>query len=134
MIKGQRKQLHREILEDSTVQNTKKATVLVTNPTHRAIGLYYQNGITSLPIVAAKGKDELAKRMIEVARAEGIPIMENVPLAHALFDGVETHCYITSELIEPVAEILRWVKNLDTIDLYELTQTDDEETDGWIKI
>ena len=138
-IKGKRKQLHREILEDSTVQSTKKATVLVTNPTHRAIGIYYQSGITSLPIVAAKGADAVALKMIEIAREEGIPIMENVPLARALYDSIELHCYVNSELLEPVAEVLRWVQDLDVIDLFEITKNQNREdgageSDGWIRI
>jgi len=136
-IKGKRKQLHREILEDSTVQNTKKATVLVTNPTHRAVGLYYRPGVTSLPIVTSKGADGVAKRMIAAAREAGIPIMENVPLARALYDQSEVHCYIGSELVEPVAEVLLWVEGLGPINLEGMRKDREQtegESDGWIRV
>ena len=88
-IKSKRKQLHQEMVMNSTVQKTRKSSVLVTNPTHRAVALYYQEGETKLPLVTAKGEGFLAKRMIEVAQEEGIPIMQNVPLAHELFDNGE---------------------------------------------
>ncbi|MEM9280430.1 MAG: type III secretion system export apparatus subunit SctU [Verrucomicrobiota bacterium] len=132
-IKGKRKQLHREILEDSTVQNTKKATVLVTNPTHRAVALFYEEGETSLPIVAAKGADQVAVRMIAVAEDAGIPVMRNVPLARALFDTSALHGYIDRDLIEPVAEVLRWVRDLGSFESGEVDFTEGN-TDGWVKV
>jgi type III secretion protein U len=111
-IKGKRKQLQRELSQQSTMQQTRKATVLVTNPTHRAVALEYKQGKTPLPVVVAKGEGFMAKKMIEIAQEEGIPIMQNVPLAHALFDNVAVDQYIPSDLIEPVAEVLRWVQQI----------------------
>ena len=71
VIKGKRKQLHQEMAMEGSVQNTKKATVLVTNPTHRAIAIYYKQGETKLPVILAKGEGDLARRMREVAKREG---------------------------------------------------------------
>src|SRR5262249_29426341 len=73
-IKGKRKQLHQELINEDTVQKARKATVIVTNPTEVAVALYYQKDETPLPVVLAKAKDVLARRIIEVAREEGIPI------------------------------------------------------------
>lgn len=111
-IKGKRKQLAKELAMNDTMQRTRKATVLVTNPTHYAIALQYDGENTKLPMVTAKGEGFLAKKMIEIAKEEGIPIMRNVPLAHALFDQVPADQYIPRNLIEPVAEVLRWVQQL----------------------
>ncbi len=111
-IKGKRKQLHRELANGEVEKRVKKSTVLVTNPTHYAIALFYEKGRTRLPVLLAKGKGARALRMIDIARREGIPVMRNVPLAHALYDDVDADTCIPRELIEPVAEVLRTVLRL----------------------
>lgn len=111
-IKGKRRQLHQELMANDSVQRTRKATVVVTNPTHLAVALYYDENDQQLPRVLAKGEDHVALRMKQIAREEGIPIMENVPLARALYADVAISHYIPRDLIEPVAEVLRWVKQL----------------------
>ena len=111
-IKSKRKQLAQEMIMNDSTANVRKATVLVTNPTHKAIAIFYKAGETKLPIVTAKGEGYLAQRMIEVAKEEGVPIMQNVPLAHELFDNALLEHYIPTELIEPIAEVLRWVQQL----------------------
>jgi len=111
-IKGKRKQLHQEMAMSGTLANVRKAQVVVTNPTHVAVALFYDEKKTPLPIVAGMGEGLMAQRIIEVAREEGIPIMQNVPLARALLqDGVENE-YIPADLIRPVAEVLRWAQTL----------------------
>lgn len=112
MVKGRRKQLAQEMLNQNTVENVRKAKVLVTNPTHYAVALDYDKDETPLPVILAKGEGHLAQRMMAVAREEGIPIMRNVPLARALYrDGTE-NAYIPRDLIGPVAEVLKWVQSL----------------------
>lgn len=111
-IKSQRKHLHMELMQSDAVAKAGQATVLVTNPTHYAIALNYQEGETPLPLVMAKGEGALAQRMIEAARAAGVPVMRNIPLAHALFDTAEVNQYIPSDLIEPVAALLRLITDL----------------------
>ncbi len=105
-VKGHRKSMAKEIAMGEMVVKTRKSSVLVTNPTHLAIALYYQQGVTPLPVVLAKGKDPVAHQMVMTARECGIPIMQNIPLAHALMAQASIDQYIPSELIEPVAEIL----------------------------
>jgi len=91
---------------------TKKATVVVTNPTHLAIGIRYNVEEAPLPRIIVAGEGSNAKIIRETALAEGIPIMENVPLAHALWNNGRIDEFIPDELIEPVAEVLKWVKKL----------------------
>ncbi len=112
LIKGKRKQLHQELINQNNLQKVRKAKVLVVNPTHYAVALDYEKDKTPLPIILAKGQGELALRMMEVARQEGIPIMHNVPLARALYAEGTEDSYIPKELIGPVAEVLRWAQGL----------------------
>jgi len=112
MIKSKRRQLHRELMTHNMLQNVRRASVVVTNPTHIAVALIYEEGETPLPLIAAKGENLLARRIIEIAREEGIPVLENVPLARALHRQGEIDRYIPPDLLEPVAEVLRWVQSL----------------------
>ncbi len=111
-IKGQRKQLHQELVMGDQVASVKKADVLITNPTHLAIAIEYKPDKTPLPVILAKGRGELAARMVREAEKAGVPVMRNVPLAHDLYEqGQELH-YIPETLIEPVAEVLIWLREL----------------------
>jgi type III secretion protein U len=94
------------------LQNVRKSTVVVTNPTKLAIALFYDKEEGKLPVIMAKGENLLAKRIVEIAQEEGIPIMMNVPLAQDLYEKGKLNDYIPSELIEPVAEVLKWVYQL----------------------
>jgi type III secretion protein U len=111
-IKSKRKQLHQEMVMNNTMEQTRKASVLITNPTKIAVALQYEEDVTPLPVIAAMGQGAVAKMMRRVAEEEGIPIMENVPLARELLEQGESGNYIPSDLIEPVAEIMRWVNEL----------------------
>lgn len=112
LIKSKRRQLHKELAMNAMLEHVKRSTVVVTNPTRRAIALYYDKSGQRLPWVVAKGENLLAKRIIEVAKEAGVPVMENVPLAMGLME-VDMGRYIPSDLIEPVAEVLRWVESLE---------------------
>lgn len=111
-IKGQRKQLHMEMMQNDAVNSSRKASVVVTNPTHLAIALRYDEDTTPLPVVLAKGEGALAEKMIEAAREAGVPVMQNIPLARALYEQADLNQYIPSDLIEPVAAVLRLVREL----------------------
>lgn len=114
-IKHQRKHLHQEMMQDGAVNSARKASVLVTNPTHLAIAIYYDKDKTPLPMVLAKGEGALAARMVAAARESGVPVLQNIPLAHALMDTAQLDQYIPSELIEAVAQVLRMVQELDQV-------------------
>jgi type III secretion protein U len=111
-IKGQRKSLHREMINEDTVGKTKSATVLITNPTHFAVGLYYEAGKTKLPLVTVKGVDALAFRMVEVAEDNQVPVVQNARIAQHLYHNVKLNDFIPNEMLAPVAEILKWVQTL----------------------
>jgi type III secretion protein U len=111
-VKSHRKALAQEIAMGEGVQRTAKASVVVTNPTHIAIALYYEEGDTPLPVVISKGENLVAARMVAEAERAGVPVMQNVPLARALLETAPVDQYVPSELLEPVAEILRVVRAL----------------------
>ncbi|MCL9783718.1 EscU/YscU/HrcU family type III secretion system export apparatus switch protein [Vibrio sp. S4M6] len=112
-IKQKRKQTHKEIQSGSLADNVKKSSVLIRNPTHLAVCLFYKEGETPLPKVLEKGRGEMALHMVKLAEKHGVPVVENRPLARALMHGVETNHYISENLFEPIAEILRIINNLD---------------------
>jgi type III secretion protein U len=111
-MKSHRKGIAKEIAMGEMVQKTRKASLLLTNPTHLAIALYYEQDKTPLPIVIAKGADETAFAMINTARFYGIPVMQNIMLARALMHDALIDQYIPSSLIEPVAEMLIALRKL----------------------
>ena len=112
-IKGKRKELAKEYAMNETVENTRQASVVVTNPDHIAVAMYYNDELGQLPFVVAKGKNELALAMIRVAQIENIPIMRNIPLARNLFENTELMRFLPNDLIKPMAEVIRWlIKNV----------------------
>ncbi len=111
-IKSQRKQMYQELSANDKTVSVRSADVLVTNPTHLAIAIEYKQDKTPLPIILAKGEGALAARMIRAAEEAGVPIMRNVPLAHDLWEKGRELEYIPSELIESVAEVLIWLREL----------------------
>jgi len=111
-IKGKRKQLHKELVMNDAVESTRKSSVLVTNPTHYAVALFYKMGKTQLPLVTAKGQDHLAQMMIQAAKESGVPIMRNVPLAQSLYHDAQDKQYIPKDMIKPVIEVLAWVEEV----------------------
>ncbi len=113
-VKQAQREFRNELLNGpDPVQATKKANVIVTNPTHLAIGIRYKVEEAPIPRVVVAGADRLAKIIRETAQQEGIPIMENVPLARSLWATCKVDDYIPVELATPVAEVLKWVKELE---------------------
>ena len=105
-VKAQRRRAHQEALTGSILNAVKDATVVVVNPTHLANALRYDENEDAAPRIVAQGKGELARRIVEAARAYGVPCVVDVPVARALAE-LETGDEIPEALYEAVAEILR---------------------------
>ena len=114
-IKGKRKSLHRELAMGGGGQQKRaqKSSVVITNPTHLAIGIYYEKGKSRAPIVIAKGADAEAANIKQIAMANGIPITQNVYLARRLFSETPLDGEIPSDLYKSVAEILKWIAKIE---------------------
>lgn len=109
LIKGMRKSIHYMMLSEQTAHRAQKATVVITNPVHFAVALYYKRRETGLPVVVTKGEHYGARKIIKIAEKANVPVIRNVSVARALYFQVEIGDYIPRDLIEPVAEIIRWV-------------------------
>jgi len=103
--KARIRRIQRQTRRRQMLQATERATVVITNPTHYAVALRYEANMTA-PVVVAKGLDNLAARIKEVAWKLDIPVMENKPLAQALYKSAEVGDPIPSALYHAVAEIL----------------------------
>jgi flagellar biosynthesis protein FlhB len=111
-IKSNIRQRGRALAFRRMMQEVPKADVVVTNPTHFAIALKYDSNKMSAPIVVAKGADEVAWRIRQVARDSEVPLVENKPLAQTLYKSVEIGAGVPPELFQAVAEILAYVYRL----------------------
>lgn len=107
-IKSRIRQIQRQMRKKRSVKDAAKATVIVTNPTHYAVALRYETEMVA-PMVIAKGLDLLAQQIKEIGRENGIMMVENRPLAQALYKSVEVGENIPVQLYEAVAEILAFV-------------------------
>jgi len=103
--KARIRKLQRQMRRKLMIKAAETATVVITNPTHYAVALRYELNMAA-PIVVAKGLDLLALQIRAIAQDRGIPVMENRPLAQALYKGVEVGDVIPSDLYHAVAEIL----------------------------
>jgi flagellar biosynthetic protein FlhB len=108
VIKSRIRQLQRAMRKKQSLQAAATATVIVTNPTHYAVALRYLTDMPA-PVVVAKGRDLLAEKIKQLARDNGIMLVENKPLAQALYKSVEVGDSIPAKLYQAVAEILALV-------------------------
>ena len=112
MIKSRLRQIRIEKARKRMMAQVPKADVVVTNPTHYAIAMQYDNKRMAAPIVLAKGVDQVAVRIREVAEEHRIPLVSNPPLARTLYDTVELDEEIPSQLYRAVAEVISFVYKL----------------------
>lgn len=107
-IKSRIRQIQRAMRRKQSLKAAATATVVVTNPTHYAVALRYEMEM-SAPVVVAKGRNLLAEKIKQIARENGIMLIENRPLAQALYKSVEVGDSIPAKLYQAVAEILAMV-------------------------
>ena len=109
-VKAKLRQIRNQRSRQRMMQNVPKATVIVTNPTHYSVALRYEPGEGDpAPICVAKGVDALAMRIREVGREHNVPIVENVPLARALYAAVDIDETIPREHFEAAAKVIGFV-------------------------
>lgn len=112
MIKMRLRQIRMERSRRRMMANVPKATVVVTNPTHYAVALQYEPDTMPAPKLVAKGADLVAKKIRELAEEHDVPIVENPPVARALFASMEIDEMIPPEHFKAVAEIISFVFKL----------------------
>jgi flagellar biosynthetic protein FlhB len=109
LIRQRQRSLQMQRARARMMANVPKASVVVTNPTHFAVALRYDRTKAPAPYVVAKGADLIAERIREIAREHGVPIVENKPLARALWRQVKVGRVIPNEFFKAVAEVLAFV-------------------------
>jgi type III secretion protein U len=112
ILRGRRKQMHQEINFNDMLNRVRSASVVVVNPTHVAVALHYDPLETPIPMVVAKGEGEVARAIRQAAEEAGVPIYRDVSLARALQGNTPINDYIPDDLIEAVAQVLRWVERM----------------------
>ena len=108
-VKGRLRQIRMDRARQRMMQAVPEADVVVTNPTHFAVALKYKQDEMEAPVLVAKGQDLIAQKIREVAEEHDIPIVENKPLAQALFKGVELDQEVPTEHYQAVAEVISYV-------------------------
>lgn len=112
LVKSRIRQIRNERARRRMMENVPKADVVIVNPTHYAVALQYDMATMDAPIVVAKGLDNIALKIREIAEANEVPIVENPPLARALFASVEIDQSIPEEHFKAVAEVIGYVMQL----------------------
>ena len=111
-VKGRIRAMQREMARRRMMSAVPKADVVITNPTHYAVALQYQEGRMRAPQVVAKGTRETAARILELARENNVPVLSAPPLARALYRHAEVGDGVPAPLYGAVAEVLAWVYQL----------------------
>ena len=111
-IKSKIKEKQRQISMQRMMSDVPKADVVITNPTHLAVAVRYDAELADAPVILAKGQDYVAFRIRRVAEENGVMIVENKPLARALYDSADIGGKIPVELYQAVAEVLAFVYNI----------------------
>lgn len=112
LIKGRLRQRMRELLSRNMAANVPKADVVITNPTHFAVALEWNRESMSAPVVTAKGADEVALRIRKIAEDNDVPVVENRPLARALFADTEIGDTVPEQYYQAIAIVLAHVYKL----------------------
>ncbi len=112
LVKSRIKSLQRQLAMQRMMHEVPEATVVVTNPTHYAIAIKYEQGKMDVPVVVAKGAGVVAEKIRETAIANNVPLVENKPLARTLWRAVEIGAEVPQDLYQAIAEILAFVYKL----------------------
>ncbi|MBI1363584.1 MAG: flagellar biosynthesis protein FlhB [Proteobacteria bacterium] len=108
-VKNRQRQIRMERARQRMMQEVPKSQVVVTNPTHFAVALSYDRDKDAAPRVVAKGADHIAQKIRELATENGVPLLEDPPLARALYEMVDVDSEVPLDLYEAVAQVISYV-------------------------
>ena len=111
-VKGKIRRMRRDLARRRMMKEVATATAVIVNPTHYAVALRYRHDAAGTPVVVAKGKNYLALRIRQRAIENGVPLVENPPLARALYASVDVGREIPPNLYKAVAEVLAYIYRL----------------------
>jgi flagellar biosynthetic protein FlhB len=111
LLKNRVRGMQRQMARGRMMANVPKATVIITNPTHLAVAIEYQDGMKA-PKVLAKGPYRVAERIVKIANENHIPVIQNIPLARAIYKTIDIGQEISPDLYLAMAEVLAYVYKL----------------------
>lgn len=112
MLKGKIREKQRAMAMSRMMQDVPDADVVITNPTHYAVAILYDASSGASPKIVAKGQNLIAQNIKRIAKENDVIIVENKPLARALYSGAEVGDFIPVELYQAVAEVLAYVYSI----------------------
>lgn len=118
-IKGKRRQFHRQ-MTNGTLADVETATAVITNPTHLAIAIRYDKSQDEVPIIVAKGADHQAAKIRERANESNVPIIENKPVARAMYKSIEVGQPVPVDMYQAIAEILALVYQMEEMNKHKI--------------
>jgi flagellar biosynthesis protein FlhB len=113
LVKSKRRQKQRQLAMGRMMSDVPKASVIITNPTHLALAIRYDDKVDSAPKLLAKGSDNVAAKIRELAKVNDIPIIENKPLARVMYKKVKIGQEIPAEFYGALAEVLAFIYKLE---------------------
>ncbi len=113
MVKGRRRERFREIAYTEGASGARRAKAIITNPTHIAVALGYEEEEDPVPIIITMGQGSMAERIIKIGTDSHVPIMRNVALARQLFAAGSVGDYIPKDTYKAVAEVLKWLDTME---------------------
>lgn len=126
-IKSKRNEIHRSLLSDKDESDVKRSAVILANPTHLAIGVYFNAKTAPIPMVSIKHKDYKALEVMKIAQENNIPIIRNVKLTRAIYKSNDRYTLILNENLMKVLYLLHWLENIH----YSLPVYDEQDVDVW---
>jgi type III secretion protein U len=124
LIKGKRRETFREIAYQEGPGAARRAKAIITNPTHLAVAVGYDEDTDPAPVILTMGRGSIAEKIVRIAVEMKIPVMRNPDLAWELFRKGEISDYVPAESYEAIAKILKWIASLEekpelSVELFE---------------
>lgn len=126
-IKGRRNEIHRSLINDKDENDVKRSAVILANPTHLAIGIYFDIVTAPIPFISIKHKGHKAKEVFRIAEENNIPIIRNRMLTRAIYKSNDRYTVIVNENLIKVLYLLHWLENID----YKIPIYDERDIDIW---
>lgn len=126
-IKSRRNEIHRSLVNEKDESDIKRSAVILANPTHLAIGIYFDIHTAPIPFISIKHKGFKALEVFKIAKENNIPVIRNKKLTRAIYKSNDRYTVIINENLIKVLYLLHWLENID----YKLPMYDERDIDVW---
>lgn len=115
LIKGRRRDIHAELLDEQGKSDIRSSRVIIANPTHIAIAIYIHKGLEHMPFVSLIETNARALAAIKYAESVGVPVFRNIPLARGLFPYCRRYAFVPYGVVSDLAAVLAWLDEVDSL-------------------